>query len=72
MTNEQIASFFNTTRPFIQGNPDLRDPQVEGWFRSPDWQNTKDGDRDVQKAMRKVIYVKYKIKGQGLFDKTFR
>jgi len=34
MTNEEIARFFNTTRPFIQGNPDLRDPQVEGWFRT--------------------------------------
>jgi len=31
MTNEEIARFFNTTRPLIQGNPDLRDPQVEGW-----------------------------------------
>jgi len=30
MTNEEIARFFNTTRPFIQGNPNLRDPQVEG------------------------------------------
>ena len=34
MTDEEIARFFNTTRPFIQGNPDLRDPQVEGWFRT--------------------------------------
>jgi hypothetical protein len=34
MTNEEITRFFNTTRPFIQGNPDLRDPQVEGWFRT--------------------------------------
>ena len=34
MTNEEIARFFNDTRPFIQGNPDLRDPQVEGWFRT--------------------------------------
>ncbi len=34
MTNEEIARFFNTTRPFIQGNPNLRDPQVEGWFRA--------------------------------------
>ena len=34
MTNEEIARFSNTTRPFIQGNPDLRDPQVEGWFRT--------------------------------------
>ena len=32
MTNEEIARFFNNTRAFIQGNPDLRDPQVEGWL----------------------------------------
>ena len=31
MTNEEIARFFNNTRAFIQGNPDLRDLQVEGW-----------------------------------------
>ena len=30
MTNAEIARFFNTTRPFIQDNPNLRDPQVEG------------------------------------------
>jgi Holliday junction resolvasome RuvABC ATP-dependent DNA helicase subunit len=34
MTNEEIARFFNDTRAFIQGNPDLRDPQVEMWFRT--------------------------------------
>jgi len=32
MTNEEIAGFFNSARPHIQGNPDLRDPQYEGWF----------------------------------------
>ena len=30
MTNAEIARFFNNARPFIQGNPNLRDPQVEG------------------------------------------
>jgi len=34
MTNDEIARFFCNTRAFIQGNPDLRDPQVEGWFRT--------------------------------------
>jgi len=34
MTNEEIARFFNDTQAYIQGNPDLRDPQVEGWFRT--------------------------------------
>ena len=34
MTNEEIARFFDDTQAYIQGNPDLRDPQVEGWFRT--------------------------------------
>ncbi len=32
MTNEEIARFFNKTQAFIQRNPDLRDPQVEGLY----------------------------------------
>ncbi|MDY0279018.1 MAG: hypothetical protein RBR35_00485 [Salinivirgaceae bacterium] len=40
--------------------------------RFPGWQNTKAGEREVQKALRKVIYVKYKIKDQDLFDNAFR
>ncbi len=39
--------------------------------RFPGWQNTKAGEREVQKALRKVIYIKYKIKDQDLFDKAF-
>ena len=39
--------------------------------RFPGWQNTKAGEREVQKALRKVIYVKYKIKDQDLFDRAY-
>ena len=39
--------------------------------RFPGWQNTKVGERGVQKALRKVIYVKYQVKDQDLFDKAF-
>ena len=39
--------------------------------RFPGWQNTKAGEREVQKALRKVIYVKYQMKDQDLFDKAF-
>ncbi|MEI6513567.1 MAG: HsdR family type I site-specific deoxyribonuclease [bacterium] len=39
--------------------------------RFPGWQNTKAGEREVQKALRRVIYVKYKVKDQDLFDKAF-
>jgi superfamily II DNA or RNA helicase len=34
VTNEEIARFFNNARPHIQGNSNLRDPQVDGWFRT--------------------------------------
>ena len=33
--------------------------------------DTNAGEREVQKALRKVIYVKYKIKDQDLFDKAY-
>lgn len=39
--------------------------------RFPNWQNTKAGEREIQKALRKIIYVKYKVKDQELFDKAF-
>jgi len=40
--------------------------------RFPGWQNTNVGEREVQKALRRVVYVKYKIKDQDLFDKAYR
>lgn len=39
--------------------------------RFPGWQGTKAGEREVQKALRKIIYVKYQIKDQDLFDRAF-
>ena len=39
--------------------------------RFPGWQGTHAGEREVQKALRKVVYVKYQIKDQDLFDKAF-
>jgi type I restriction enzyme, R subunit len=38
----------------------------------PGWQkSTRAGEKELQKALRKVIYVKYKIKDQDLFDKAY-
>jgi len=45
--------------------------EIVRMVRFPGWQDTKAGEREVQKALRKVIYVKYKIKDQDLFDKAF-
>ncbi|MDD4538179.1 MAG: type I restriction endonuclease subunit R, partial [Lentisphaeria bacterium] len=39
--------------------------------RFPGWQDTKAGKREVEKALRRVIYVKYQIKDQDLFDKAY-
>ena len=47
---------------------------IDGIVRSvrfPGWQGTKAGEREVQRALRKVVYVKYQIKDQDLFDKSF-
>ena len=45
--------------------------EIVRMVRFPNWQNTKSGEREVQKALRKVIYVKYKIKDQDLFDRAY-
>lgn len=37
----------------------------------PGWQNTSNGEREVQKELRKVLWVKYKIKDQVLFDRAY-
>ena len=45
--------------------------EIVRMVRFPGWQNTNAGEREVQKALRRVIYVKYQIKDQDLFDKAF-
>lgn len=45
--------------------------EIVRMVRFPGWQSTKSGEREVQKALRKVIYVKYQVKDQGLFDKAY-
>jgi hypothetical protein len=35
------------------------------------WQETRDGDRSVQQALRKTLYLKYKIRDQDIFDRAY-
>jgi type I restriction enzyme R subunit len=35
------------------------------------WQSTSKGQREVKHALRKILYVKYKLKDQDLFDKAY-
>lgn len=39
--------------------------------RFPDWQSTTTGKQEVKKALRSVIWVKYKIKDNDLFNKAY-
>ena len=34
MTNDEVGKFFNEAPVFIVGNPDLREPQAEGWVHT--------------------------------------
>jgi len=39
--------------------------------RFSNWQNTNQGERQVQSSLRKVLWAKYKIKDQVLFDRAY-
>lgn len=34
------------------------------------WQDTAQGDREVQQALRKTLYVRYKMRDQALFERA--
>jgi len=36
------------------------------------WQNTSAGKQEVKKALRSVVWVKYKIKDKEVFDKAYK
>jgi type I restriction enzyme R subunit len=39
--------------------------------RFPGWQNSNQGEREVQSSLRKILWAKYKIKDQTLFDRAY-
>lgn len=39
--------------------------------RFPGWQNTTAGRQEVKKALRSVVWIKYKIKDKDVFDKAY-
>lgn len=41
------------------------------FVRFDGWQNTTTGQKEVKKELRKIIWIKYKIKDQDLFDKAY-
>jgi type I restriction enzyme, R subunit len=39
--------------------------------RFPGWQQSVSGEREIQSSLRKILWVKYKIKDQVLFDRAY-
>lgn len=39
--------------------------------RFPGWQKSISGEREVQKSLRQILWAKYKIKDQSLFDRAY-
>lgn len=35
------------------------------------WQNTTEGQNEVKKALRSIIWIKYKLKNQEVFDQAY-
>ncbi len=35
------------------------------------WQSTTEGKKEVKKALRSIIWIKYKIKDQDVFDRAY-
>ena len=38
----------------------------------PDWQDTTTGKQEIKKALRSIIWIKYKIKDKDVFDKAYQ
>jgi hypothetical protein len=46
-------------------------PSLPLWPESPaDPKDAKSGEREVQRSLRHILYVKYEMKDQDLFDKA--
>jgi type I restriction enzyme R subunit len=69
--SELFAEVKNGNTPVIVERLVADIDEIVRMVRFPGWQDTKAGEREIQKALRKVIYIKYKIKDQDLFDKAF-
>ena len=66
-----LAEVKNVTTPMDVERIVTDIDEIVRLVRFPEWQSTKAGAREMQRVLRKVIYVKYQIKDQELFDKAY-
>lgn len=46
--------------------------EIVKFVRFPDWQNTTAGIQEIKKALRSIVWIKYKIKDKDVFDKAYQ
>lgn len=68
---ELFAESKNTNTPIIVERIVKDIDDIVRMVRFPDWQSTSAGERIVRKELRYLLYVKYKIQDQELFDKAY-
>lgn len=72
---EALTELFNSVKN--QSTPIIVERVVEDIdnivkiVRFPNWQNTTAGKQEIRKALRKIIWLKYKIKDNELFEKAY-
>ncbi|MDR2895063.1 MAG: hypothetical protein LBV30_00185 [Propionibacteriaceae bacterium] len=40
-------------------------------IRFSGWQDTREGDREVRQALRKILYVKFQIRDEDIYSKAY-
>ena len=69
---ELFVSIKNSKTPIIVERIVTDIDDIVKLVRFDGWQDTTAGRREVKKALRSIVMVKYKIKDKELFDKAYR
>jgi type I restriction enzyme, R subunit len=67
---ELFESLKGNDTPIIVENVVNEVDEVVRTVRFDGWQNTRDGDRLVQQALRKTLYIKFKIRDNDVFERA--
>jgi len=68
---ELFAESRNESTPIIVERIVKDIDEIVRMVRFPDWQTTTAGERLVRKELRYLLYIKYKLQDQELFDKAY-
>jgi type I restriction enzyme R subunit len=67
---ELFESLKTDDTPVIVENVVDRIDEVVKAVRFPGWQATNEGDREVRQALRKTLYIQFKIRDPAVFDQA--